>query len=254
MVLNPWLNQESSVMQHTSKLISFAFVTLLLAGAAFAEKTPANDFDMFQKALKEAKVWSGGPDEKADEVGRNGIATLIENGLNPTDKVLDIGAGSLRLGWWILQFVDEQNFHAVEPSKNRIDTAARLMGADIHIYYNEDWQFPDEKFDFVVARSIWSHAAKWMISIMISEFAENSSPEGIFLASVRLAGEKPDYMGDEWIGRPAQTGDVRKKTKSWRMVNHSEDWLHAEAAKNGLKMEVLDTVNNQTWVALTHAK
>src|SRR6056297_3228311 len=122
-------------------LASILTSLLLIHGAAAADKTPENDFFTFQQALGDAEIWSGGPDAVAEKIGRNGIATMIEAGLSPTDKVLDIGAGSLRLGWWILRFVEPGNYYAIEPSRVRIDTAAELADVDINIYYNTDWQF-----------------------------------------------------------------------------------------------------------------
>jgi len=133
-----------------------------------ARPAAALSIEEFEKGLRAAEIWFGGPEERFEEVGRGTLALAIDSGLNPDHQVLDIGAGSLRVGWWILQYIDPKNYHAVEPVKERIDTAVALIDADINVYYNSDWEFPSVEFDLVIARSIWTHASKWMITKMLS--------------------------------------------------------------------------------------
>lgn len=204
----------------------------------------ATDIEAFKSGLRRAGIWSGGQPHLFEGAGRNTLATMIEFGLMPTDEVLDVGAGALRVGWWLLHYVEPENYHAIEPVRTRIDTAARMIGADINVYYNDDFEFPDVKFDFVIARSIWTHASKRMIAKMLSEFAENSTPESKFLTSVLLArSEREDYQGDQWIGKVEQTDDPG-------VVRHSLDWIRAEAARNGLTVEVKGDLYDQTWVLI----
>ncbi len=153
-------------------------------GPGEAGPAAARDIGKFQDGLRQAGIWAGGPGFKFEGVGRETLAAAIKYGLDPDHKVLDVGAGSLRVGWWLLHYVEPENYHAIEPVKNRVDTAAAMIGADIHVYYNTDWEFPPVDFDFVIARSIWTHASKWMISKMLAEFADNSAPNARFLASV----------------------------------------------------------------------
>ncbi len=201
-------------------------------------------FEEFQAAILKSGLWTGGNRARLEEVGRNSLATAIEYGLMPEHKVLDIGAGSLRVGWWLLQYIEPSNYYAIEPNKKRIDAAASIIGAEINIYYNEDFEFPGVSFDFVIARSIWTHASKSMISKMLAEFAENSAPDAKFLTSVWLASwEGEDYKGDKWIGR------VKKSDKPG-MVRHSLGWIKKECKKHGLMVEVKEELNRQTWLLI----
>lgn len=200
----------------------------------------------FQRGVKEAGLYLGGPAAYTD-VGRQTLATAIDAGLEPTDKLLDIGAGSLRIAWWLLQYIDPSNYYAIEPVKERLDTAAKILGVDIHLYYNSDFEFPEPGFDFVLARSIWTHASKAMISKMLSEFAENATPNGKFLASVYFATQpEHDYQGEHWIG-------AERKHRGASVVSHSREWIESEVAKNGLKMTVGDTFHGQIWVLIERA-
>ena len=206
---------------------------------------PRISFEEFKRAIQMAGVWSGGPTRKYMDVGRQTFATSVSQGLMPDHKVLDIGAGSLRIGWWLLQYVEPENYHAIEPVRERVDTAAGLLGVDIHLYYNNDWEFPEVDFDFVVARSIWTHASKDMIAKMISEFAENSSPEGRFLTSfIPAANDAQDYKGKEWVGK------VLKSDKAG-MIRHSLEWVRNECRKHDLDVRTLDEQHGQTWLLIT---
>jgi cyclopropane fatty-acyl-phospholipid synthase-like methyltransferase len=198
----------------------------------------------FKAALAAARIWSGGGEEKFESVGRRTLAAMIEHGLQPHHKVLDVGAGSLRVGWWLLHYIEPSNYHAIEPVHSRIDGAAKVLGVatKIHIYYNDDFEYPNEKFDFVIARSIWTHASKNMIAKMLSEFAENSAPGAKLLTSVLLArSASDDYMGDRWVGKVEQT-DVPGT------IRHSLAWIEAECRKNGLTVEEAGTLHGQTWL------
>ena len=204
----------------------------------------AKDVGKFKQALVQAGVPLGGPEAKFAQVGRKTLAAMIDSGLAPGHVVVDVGAGSLRIGWWLLHYIEPRNYHAIEPLRERVDTAARLLGADINVYDNDDFLFPDVAFDFVVARSVWTHASKGQISTMISEFASKSAPGAAFLASMRPAqDEDEDYTGDAWVGKGVGSDEPG-------MVRHSFSWLESECARYGLTLKDKGEFNRQTWVLL----
>lgn len=216
---------------------------LLLLIPLFSCSTPIS-FEQFKSGVLKSTEWTGGPDERFEDVGRNTLATAIRYGLMPDHQVLDIGAGSLRVGWWLLQYIKPSNYYVIEPDKDTIDTAARIIGEDINIYYNSDFVFPAVKFDFVVARSIWTHASKTMIAKMLSEFAENSTADARFLTSFIPAQKAhDDYMASEWVGRS-------HNNDSLGLVMHSLEWIQEECSKHGLWVEVKEELHNQTWLLI----
>ncbi len=227
-------------------------VALLLAGAYQLGRTQGSappkfrsmTLQDFEEGIDRAGVWSGGPDQLRSVTGRLSLAKAIESGLSPDDKFLDIGAGSLRVGWWFLHYLKAENYYAIEPVEERIDTATSLMGVDIHTFHNMDFEFPDVKFDFVFARSIWSHASKSMISKMLSEFVEQAAPDAKFLTSVIFAATADeDYMGDEWVGR------IEKDDKGG-FARHSKDWVQGECDRLGLSMREVGDQYGQTWLLI----
>jgi hypothetical protein len=235
-------------VQRLAMLLALLLVLAYLPGCGQSDqrsKLRSVSLSEFKAELKKRGIWWGGADYKFEDVGRGTLSTAIEHGLMPDHKVLDIGAGSLRVGWWLLHYIEPSNYYVIEPVQDRIHTAIEILGADdINVYYNMDFEFPSTRFDFVIARSIWTHASKSMISKMLSEFAENSNPNAKFLTSVKLAqSESQDYKGDEWVGRVEKTGRPA-------VVWHSLEWMQQESAKNGLTLEVLENLTGQTWVLI----
>ena len=227
---------------HPKTLIAAGLMGLLTQSCAAIPLSDSRativSFDKFLAGIEESNLFSGGPEERFVGVGRGSLATAIESGLMPDDVVLDVGAGVLRVGWWLLQYIEPSNYYVIEPNRKAIDTATGLIGVDINVYYNSDFEFPDLEFDFVFARSMWTHTSKAMISKMLSEFAENSVPDAKFLTSVAFPKQgRPDYVGERW----------RKI-----IVGHSLSWIEEECRKNGLSVQVNDELYNQTWLLIEH--
>jgi hypothetical protein len=218
------------------------FLLLLLIALASCATMPT--FEQFQADVEQSALWSGGPDERFETVGRNTLAAAIRYGLMPDHKVLDIGAGSLRVGWWLLQYIKPANYYVIEPDRGMIDPAARIVGVDFNIYYNSDFEYPEVDFDFVLARSIWTHASKPMITKMLAEFSEHAAPDARFLASVIFAQSRDEeYMGEEWVGRGPDNDKLG-------LVKHSLDWITRTCIRHGLWVEVKETLHKQTWVLI----
>jgi SAM-dependent methyltransferase len=233
-------------------------------------------------------TWLGGPPRVFEAVGRMGFTVLLEQGLRPSSRVLDVGCGALRLGYWLMRFLDPGGYHGIEPQQDMLRVGLEQIvepdvveRAQARFSDNQDFDFSvfDTEFDFVVARSIWSHASKPQISAMLSSFARTASPSGIFLtsykpatltavlaervpplqapvASISLAAHRPglarrwpglvpftDYKGKEWVGRDGVS-------KASGTVRHSFGWVAAEAERHGLAARQLsrEVVSHQYWL------
>jgi cyclopropane fatty-acyl-phospholipid synthase-like methyltransferase len=208
--------------------------------------------------LQAEGIFLGGPTQVFEAAGRNLLMTLLSEGLTPNSKVLDIGCGCLRGGYWLIHFLDEGRYFGIEPNISMLEAGIRILLepglADLKkpsFDYNTDFDFTvfKEKFDFLVARSIWTHASKQQIQTMLDGFATVANAGGVFLTSyIPATLFKRDYKGDKWVGKSHQSDAPG-------LVTHSLSWIQTECVKRGLVGEEIKekTFNfgDQTWIKIT---
>jgi SAM-dependent methyltransferase len=212
----------------------------------------------------------GGPRKDFDRVGRQIFVLLLKHGLLPQHNVLDIGCGALRAGYWLIHFLDDERYCGIEPNVSVLKTGRRfilepgLEEAKRPNYSNNhtfDFSVFDRRFDYAIARSIWTHAPKADIERMLNGFKETANPGAIFLASFVPArpigvaqgglGKKAlwirDYTGSEWLGKSHER-------KASGLVAHRWTWIKGACSSRGLIAKRLrgETINRQRWVRITH--
>jgi len=231
----------------------------------------------------------GGPAWDFERVGRAGFEVLLREGLAPTSRVLDVGCGALRLGYWLMRFLDPGHYFGIEPQEDMLRVGLDELvepdvveRADAHFSANDDFDFSvfGERFDFVVARSIWTHASKPQIGAMLASFAATSAPGGVFLASYYPAGlcfkvgrrwprlegvvtklpltamspalarlpspGSNEYRGPTWVGRSHESDDAG-------VAMHSLRWIAAQAAQHGLTVQLMPyrVLHHQYWLRIS---
>jgi hypothetical protein len=200
----------------------------------------------------------GGPVADFETVGRLQLVTLLQHGLYPWSKMVDIGCGSLRGGFWFIHFLRPGCYHGIEPNRTMLEIGLReIVGEDVvrektpRFDHNDSFDVSvfGERFDYFLARSIWTHASKAQISAMLDSFVANAAKGAVFLTSYLRASRwsRLDYRGAEWVGRSHQSD------KSG-LVLHSLRWIEEQCAQRGLKaVELREGVyNNQRWLKITH--
>ena len=60
-----------------------------------------------------------------DYRGRNLLLNLIHQGLIPQSKVLDIGCGCLRGGYWFIHFLDRGGYFGIDPNEKLVNAGVR---------------------------------------------------------------------------------------------------------------------------------
>lgn len=195
----------------------------------------------------------GGPPEVFERVGREQLAVLLEFGLSPESTVLDIGCGCLRGGRWIIPLLEAGHYCGLEPQVDMVRKGLeRFLDAGIAELKRPRFDHNDRfdagvfgvKFTHVLARSVWTHASKAQIGLMLDAVRAHGTADCMFLASMRPArlfrGE--DYVGEEWVGRSHESDEGG-------MVRHSMRWVKRAAAERGLRAELIRrrAVNGQPW-------
>ena len=202
------------------------------------------------------RTFLGVPVRDFEKGGRELLVYLLNAGLNPDSKLVDIGCGVLRGGYWLIHFLDPGCYCGIEPHTGRLEMgtgtilepevlAAKRPRFDTNPRF--DTSVFGETFDFFLAYSVWTHASKPQIETMLDAFLRDASPSGVFLTSYFPAGWwRPDYRGDAWYGTSHES-DVPG------CIHHDRRWIRSACERRGLTVRELgrDETYRQTWLAIT---
>lgn len=211
----------------------------------------------------ETKHYTGGPVQSFEEVGRDALITLLRHGLQPSHKLLDFGCGSLRLGYWLIRFLDSGCYFGIEPVKKGVDAGLKhAIGDEIAQAKRPQFRFAadndmtafGQSFDYVIARSILTHTAPGMLATILASFAESAARGGQFLASYyRTDGDVVFNTSRAGPGKVACRGDDLPSDDMrfiW-CVKYSFEYMQRAAASAGLKVSEyreFDPINFQLWL------
>jgi len=139
------------------------------------------------KIVEEFCKGGGDRAKNFEMMGRISLIILLKNGLYPASKVLDVGCGFLRGGYWVMSFLNPNCYYGIEPNKAKLEKG-KIRGGEIledkkpQFDFNEDFNFNcfNQKFDFVFAASIWSHASKKQIIQMLESFVKTKAEHVVF--------------------------------------------------------------------------
>lgn len=231
----------------------------------------------------------GGPVYDFERMGLAVLDVLLREGIRSDTRLLDVGCGALRLGYWAMRLLNRGGYHGIEPNREMLQAGIdELVGADVvarceaRFDHNDRFDFTvfDERFDIVVARSVWTHASKAQIEAMLDSFALTAAPEAVFLASYypagamfdlsgrsralgRAAGSMPlaplspviarvpsampanEYRGQGWVGRSTESDEPG-------VTKHTLHWIAGAAAVRGLRARLVPypVLHRQYWVRI----
>jgi hypothetical protein len=201
------------------------------------------------------KAFLGFPTVNFEEGGREVLSYLLLAGLNPDSRLVDVGCGVLRAGYWLIHFLAPGCYFGIEPHTGRLEMGVNtILEPDVlqakHPRFDTNPSFDTsvfgEKFDFFLAYSIWTHASKRQIQVMLDSFLRDATREGKLLTSYLPAGgANPDYMDDRWHGTSHES-DVRG------CIHHSRGWIETECDGRGLSVLDLgmDRAFAQSWLEI----
>lgn len=207
------------------------------------------------EALFQQHGFLGVPVANFDEGGRRQFMTLLREGLAPESKVLEIGCGCLRVGYWLIQLLERDGYCGIEPFRERVQWGCDSLlpqgtveAKRPRFDYNDtfDTSVFGDRFDYFLAGSIWTHCSKAHIETMLDGFLANSRPDAIFLASVLLAAdESEDYKGDTWVGTSHQSSTSG-------IVRHLFPWIRRQCEARELVAERLPghAFDGQIWLRI----
>lgn len=176
-----------------------------------------------------------GPPKRFGLLTQLQMALLSSLALEETDRVLDFGCGSLRLGRCLIPFLHKGGYCGLDPNAWLMEEGLdRESGRDIcdvkapRFDTNADFDCTvfGERFDFIVAQSIITHAGPDQTDRLFATAAQALKSDGMIVLSYIKA--KPD-------------GSVPEPGWSYPAnIAYPEDWLIETARRHGLVWRELD--------------
>jgi len=141
--------------------------------------------------LADYRVFVGPPD-KYDVVAALQFTVLARLGLREGHTLLDLGCGSLRAGRLFIPYLLPDRYFGIEPEQWLIDEGIRHeLGQDLirlkRPVFSNDTNFTltvfGQRFDFILAHSVFSHASEPQIRRCLAEADRALTANGIFVAT-----------------------------------------------------------------------
>jgi len=175
-----------------------------------------------------------GPPAEYDLIGASQFSLLCALGLRESDRLLDIGCGSLRGGRLFIPYLAPGGYTGLEPNRWLVEEGIdKHLGHDAltvkapTFVHNDDFDVSGlDPFDFVVAQSIASHTGPAMTRALFEAVHEALAPSGIAAFSFRHG--RTDWTEEGWFypGSPRpQKGMVCYRRQT------IERWLEAAGLK-----------------------
>src|SRR6266516_6759525 len=73
------------------------------------------------------KIFLGFPSADFEKAGREQLSYLLLAGLNPDSRLVDVGCGVLRAGYWLIHFLDSGCYFGIEPHAERLRIGVETM-------------------------------------------------------------------------------------------------------------------------------
>lgn len=136
-----------------------------------------------------------------DETGRLQLALLHAQGMRPHHRLLDIGAGSLRLGCKAVPFLDPGNYWATDASRALMlrGRAVELSDPDRlpedHLIEDADFAFPGlpDRLDFTIAFGVFTHLPPAVTAHALTRIAHRAQGFGVILFTVFIAADGQEH-------------------------------------------------------------
>jgi hypothetical protein len=187
-----------------------------------------------------------GPPEKYDLMAAMQFNLITLLGLREHHFLLDIGCGSLRAGKLFIPYLQTSHYFGIEPERWLVaEGIENELGQEIvrikKPVFGYDEHFDcgvfGQKFDFVIAQSVFSHTSQAQIRQCLSNVSACMRPTGIWVAT--FVKGSSDYQGREWVYPDC--------------VTYTVEQMKRLAAESGLEANIIDWphMNGQTWLLLT---
>jgi SAM-dependent methyltransferase len=139
-----------------------------------------------------------------EEIGRLQLDFLIAQGLQPSDRLLDVGCGCLRAGLHFIRYLEPGHYFGIDRNASLLEAAGRVELARAgladrrpHLLVNERFELGrfGQTFRFALANSVFTHLPLNAIERCLVNVGAVLEPGGRFFASY-LEAPRPRYLDD----------------------------------------------------------
>ena len=128
---------------------------------------------------------------KWEEIGQLQYKFLLDRGLQPQHKLLDIGCGCLRGGIHFIEYLEPNNYYGLDINASLIAAAqqeieqARLQAKKPHLLVDSQFAIAkfEQQFDFMLSVSVFTHLPMNIIVRCLCEVQKNLAPQGKYYST-----------------------------------------------------------------------
>lgn len=179
-------------------------------------------------------------DSPWDLISHHVFDVLVKEGLREHHHLLDIGAGSFRIGRLLIPWLGEGCYDYYEPNHEIEDIGIEQeIGCDLATVRDIRWVggLSLRSYDYILAHSIFIHSGLDILTGWLDLIRDHLRVTGRALVTIRMG---PDHKEDGWR---------YPGTLTWSFETFAE-----LARERGLHAEIADYDHpKHTWVRLTHA-
>jgi SAM-dependent methyltransferase len=176
-----------------------------------------------------AETWYG--------IGKLQYHFLIAQGLQPEHRFLDVACGALRLGQFLIPYLNRKNYFGLDSEKDLVEKGlqselchgmARLKQPQFAFNRNFDFSFVPT-FDFAIAQSIFTHLVPSDIRLCLANLRSRAHEETVayftfFEGDSNSNPVGPSHPHKTWRYSPEQLAEIAEKT-GWRF-EYVGEWQH----------------------------
>ena len=173
---------------------------------------------------------------KWDEIGGLQFRFLVERGLQPRHRLLDVGCGTLRGGRHFIRYLDAGNYTGTDLSERAIAHAKQLVESEglsdkrPTLLVSETGaltftEFPDQTFDRLLAQSVFTHLGPEHIEECFAHVGQVMGDDAVFYFTYARS-EHPKRTGTRKFKYPFSFFEGLAERYGFELEDASADYRH----------------------------